>query len=207
MSIKITSCHKDIELLAVSLCPYYLPREFGHTIVVIVYIPPRADAELACDVIHSAVAKLQTQHHEALVLISGNFNHVTVDTTLPAFYQYVDCNTRGNRTIDLLYASVKDAYSATPLPALGKADHNLILLQPHYKPGVKRLLATTCSFRKWTHEADHALRDCFETTDWDVLQRSNSENIEEVVDCTTDYINFCMDTVVPVRTVCCYANN
>ncbi|XP_049895913.1 uncharacterized protein LOC126387436 [Epinephelus moara] len=31
--------------------------------------------------------------------------------------------------------------------------------------------------------------------------------MEEVVDCTTDYINFCMDVVVPVRTAPCYANN
>ncbi len=90
----------------------------------------------------------QTQHPEALVLISGDLNHVTLDTTLPAFFQYVDCNTRGNRTIDLLYANVKDAYRATPLPALGKADHNLILLQPHYKPKVRRLPTTTRSFMK-----------------------------------------------------------
>ncbi|KAI3352640.1 hypothetical protein L3Q82_019221, partial [Scortum barcoo] len=31
--------------------------------------------------------------------------------------------------------------------------------------------------------------------------------MEEIVDCTTDYINFCMDTVVPVRSVRCFANN
>ena len=31
--------------------------------------------------------------------------------------------------------------------------------------------------------------------------------VEEVTDCTTDYINFCMDVVVPVRTVRCYPNN
>ncbi|XP_053709182.1 mucin-5B-like [Synchiropus splendidus] len=29
----------------------------------------------------------------------------------------------------------------------------------------------------------------------------------EMVDCTTNYTNFCMDTVVPVRTVRCFANN
>uniref|UniRef100_A0A8C4RGC7 Uncharacterized protein n=1 Tax=Erpetoichthys calabaricus TaxID=27687 RepID=A0A8C4RGC7_ERPCA len=96
---------------------------------------------------------------------------------------------------------------ATPLPVLGKADHNLVLLQPHYKSRVRVLPTTTRSFRKWTPEAEQALRDCFGTTDWDILQGSYSENIEEVVDCTTEYINFCMDIVVPVRTVRCYANN
>ncbi|KAI3351318.1 hypothetical protein L3Q82_005862 [Scortum barcoo] len=28
-----------------------------------------------------------------------------------------------------------------------------------------------------------------------------------MVDCPTDYINFCMVAVVPVRSVCCFANN
>ncbi|XP_051251058.1 uncharacterized protein LOC127360648 [Dicentrarchus labrax] len=63
------------------------------------------------------------------------------------------------------------------------------------------------SFRKWSFEAEQALRDCFGSTDWDVLQGSHCEDIEEAVDCTTDYINFCMDVVNPVRTVHCYANN
>ncbi len=107
----------------------------------------------------------------------------------------------------IFYANVKDAYKATPLPALGKADHSLILLQPQYKPKVRRLPTTTRPLRKWSPEAEHVLTDCFGTTDWDVLQGSHSGNIEEVVDCTTDYINFCMDVVVPVRTVRCYANN
>ncbi|KAI3360473.1 hypothetical protein L3Q82_002368 [Scortum barcoo] len=185
-----------------------LALEFSHAIVVVVYIPPRADAEAACDVIHSAVAKLQTQHPEALVLISGDFNHATLDNTLAAnFHQYVDCNTRGKRTLDLMYANVKDAYRATPLPALGKADHNLVLLKPHYTPRVRRLPTTTRSFRKWSPEAEQALKDCFETTDWEALQGSHNGNMEEMVDCTTDYINFCMDTVVPVRSVRCFANN
>lgn len=96
----------------------------------------------------------------------------------PAFTQYVEYNTRENRIIDLLYANIKNEYSATPLPALGKADHNLILLQPHYKPRVWRLPTTTSSIRKWSPEAEKSLRDCFETTDWDVLQGSRSGDIE-----------------------------
>ncbi|KAI3367054.1 hypothetical protein L3Q82_009687, partial [Scortum barcoo] len=56
-------------------------------------------------------------------------------------------------------------------------------------------------------KAEQALKDCFETTDWEALQGSHNENMEEIIDCTTDYINFCMDTVVPVRSVRCFANN
>ncbi|KAI3355347.1 hypothetical protein L3Q82_017888 [Scortum barcoo] len=48
ISVKTVSCCRDLELLAVSLRPYYLPREFSHVITVCVYIPPRADARSHC---------------------------------------------------------------------------------------------------------------------------------------------------------------
>ncbi len=60
LNIKISTCCGDTELLAVSLCPYYLPMEFSHAIVLNVYIPPCANAEVASDIIHSTVAKMQT---------------------------------------------------------------------------------------------------------------------------------------------------
>lgn len=114
------TCSRDIELLAVSLHPYYMPRVFSHGIVVFVYIPPRAQVEVEWDFIHLVVAGLQTQHPEAFMFISGDLNHVTLDSSLSAFFQYVNCSTRLNRTIDLLYANVRDAYTGIPLPPLGK---------------------------------------------------------------------------------------
>uniref|UniRef100_A0A3B1JI52 Reverse transcriptase domain-containing protein n=1 Tax=Astyanax mexicanus TaxID=7994 RepID=A0A3B1JI52_ASTMX len=207
VTVKEIICCRDVELLAVSLRPYYMPRELSHAIVVCVYIPPRADAETACDVIHATIARLQTQHPEAFLAISGDFNNVTLDSVLPAFHQYVKCPTRKNRTIDLLYSNLKDAYSATPLPPLGKSDHNLIYLQPQYKPQVRRQPASTRSFRKWSPDAEAALRDCFESTEWSVLQEPYGEDIEGITHCMTDYMNFCMDIVVPVKTVRCFANN
>ncbi|MEQ2293806.1 hypothetical protein AMECASPLE_037310 [Ameca splendens] len=43
-----------------------------------VYVPPLAVADTACDVISSVVAQLQTQHPNAFVAISGEFNHARV---------------------------------------------------------------------------------------------------------------------------------
>ncbi|KAI4905608.1 hypothetical protein NFI96_026862, partial [Prochilodus magdalenae] len=103
---------------------------------------------------------------------------------------FVDCPTRKNRTIDLLYANVRDAYRATPLPPLGKSDHNLVFLQPQYKPLVLRQPTTTRSFRVWSPEAGEALKDCYDTTDWSVLLHPHGEDIEEVTHCVTDYLNF-----------------
>ena len=62
---------KDIELLAVSMRSYYLPREFTQVIVFAVHIPPSAYTDAACDVLHSVTSSLQTQHPQALFLFSG----------------------------------------------------------------------------------------------------------------------------------------
>ena len=108
-------CTPDIELLAVGMHPYYLPREFTAAIVIAVYIPPSADAAVACEVISSAAAKLPTEHPDAFMAITGGFNHAALDKTLNNFYQYVDCPTRDNKTC-MLYANAMDGYDATALP-------------------------------------------------------------------------------------------
>ncbi len=38
--VKDRVCSKEMEMLSISLCPFYLPREFGQVIVTAVYIPP-----------------------------------------------------------------------------------------------------------------------------------------------------------------------
>ena len=207
VTVKERVCSPDIELLAVSLRPYYLPREFSHVIFLVVYIPPTANAVHASDVIHTVVAGLQTRHPDSFFAISGDFNHITLAATLPTFKQFVDCPTRENKTLDLLYANVKDAYSSTALPPLGKSDHNLIHLQPLYKPQVQRLPVTTRTVRRWSQETDEALKGCFELTDWELLCDSHGEDLDDLTDCITGYINFCVDSVVPTVTVRCFPNN
>lgn len=136
--------------------PYYLPREFSHVLVAAVYIPPSANGDATCDVLHSAVRRLQTQHPQALLLISGDFNHASPSSTLPKFTQYVTCHTRDNKTLDLFYANTKEAYSSSPLPPLGRSDHSLVLLLPMYKPLVHRHPAVTRTVRRWSEETEEA---------------------------------------------------
>lgn len=102
-----------------------------------VYIPPSADAKAACEDIHTTVSQLQTVHPQSLLIISGDFNHATLSITLPNFSQYIDCHTRDNKTLDLLFANTKEAYSSSPLPLLGHSDHNLVMLHPTYTPMVR----------------------------------------------------------------------
>ncbi|TWW59246.1 hypothetical protein D4764_06G0007760, partial [Takifugu flavidus] len=89
--------------------PHYLPREFTHALAVVVYIPPSVNADAACDVLLSAVSRLQTQHPDAFLLISGDFNHASPSSSLPKFTQYVTCHTKDNKTLDLFYANTKEA--------------------------------------------------------------------------------------------------
>lgn len=189
VNVKEQICSPDIELLAVGMRPYYLPREFTSAILIAVYIPPSADAAVACEVISSTVAKLQTQHPDAFMVITGDFNHALLDKTLHNFQQYVDCPTRENKMLDLLYANAKDAYSATALPPpwqvgphLGKDDSQV--------PLVSRQPVRTRTVRRWTQEAAEALQDCFGSTDWDVLCGPHGEDIDNMSDCITDYIRF-----------------
>ena len=134
ITVKEQVCSPDIELLAVGVRPYYLPREFSHAIILCVYIPPTADATRAADVIISVTAGLQTQHPDAFIAISGDFNHVVMDSNLPKFKQFVDCRTRENKTLDRLYANVKDAYSTIALPPPGQIRSQPSLPQAQVHP-------------------------------------------------------------------------
>ncbi|KAL0187591.1 hypothetical protein M9458_014690, partial [Cirrhinus mrigala] len=87
------------------------------------------------------------------------------------------------------------------------SDHNLIHLTPCYVPLVKRLPATSKIVRRWTEEANETLQGCFEVTDWQALCEPHGQDIDGITECITGYINFCVDTIVPVRTVNCYPNN
>ena len=147
--------------------------------------------------------RIQTQQPEAFIAITGDFNHVSLSSCLTGFLQYVDCPTRGERTLDLFYANVKEAYTAVSLRPLGRSDHSMVYLQPTYRPCVQRLPVTTRSFRKWSPETNDALRDCFDVTDWAILLEEEEMDIDmnRRISTITEYINFCRDTVIPVRTV------
>ncbi|TWW53288.1 hypothetical protein D4764_0092150 [Takifugu flavidus] len=205
--VKERVCSPDVELTAIGLRPYYLPREFTNVIAITVYIPPTGKADSACDVIHSVTADLQTKHPGAFILITGDFNHASLKSTLPTFHQYVQCSTRDRKTLDLLYANVTSAYTSTALPPLGKSDHNLVLLSPSYTPVVQQQPVTVRTVRKWSDGAMDCLRDALETTNWSALCEPHGEDLDGLTDCVSDYIKFCTENSVPTKKVRCYPNN
>ena len=76
--VKERLCTLDIELLTVGMRPYYLPWKFTSAIIISEYVPPSADAAVACGIIHSTVAQIHTQHPNAFNVITGDFNHISL---------------------------------------------------------------------------------------------------------------------------------
>lgn len=58
----------------------------------------------AFDIVQGTVADLRCKHPEAFITISGDFNRISLDSTLPG---------RDNKNLDFLHVNMQDAYKAT----------------------------------------------------------------------------------------------
>lgn len=74
-------------------------------IVVTVYIPLSAVAEVACGVVP---LKFLNKHLNSFVIITEDLTHVSVSSILPTFYQFIGCTTRENKTLDLFICKCKE---------------------------------------------------------------------------------------------------
>ena len=54
---------------------------------------------------------------------------------------------------------------------------------------------------------EDALRDCFETTDWNVLHSTHGDDRGVLTHCLMDYLTFCMDVITPTKTARYFSNN
>ena len=111
-------------MLSVSLRPFYLPREFNKVVLNTVYIPPDAHPSTALELIYDVINEQLTSSPDSILLLTGDFNHVTLDASFP-LYQHVTCATRKDKTIDLFYSNVKGGYKSAQLAPLGDSDHNM----------------------------------------------------------------------------------
>ncbi|GFS16460.1 hypothetical protein ElyMa_001473900 [Elysia marginata] len=139
-------------------------------------------------------------------IILGDFNHCSLDSALPHYHQYVSCPTRGDRTLDLCYCNIPDAYKCVPLAPLRDSDHNNVQLIPKYKPLLKRAKPAVKVVKKWTSDATLQLQECFEKTDWDVFI-NNCTDINELTDTISSYILFCEENIIKGETIKVYPNN
>jgi hypothetical protein len=197
---------REVDLLSVSLRPRYLPREFGQIFVTVIYTPPHANPSRAAEQIAEVVRELQVISPDAPNFIAGDFNNCDLRSSLPSFCQYVTVPTRKDKTIDLLYGNIPNAYRSFSLPPVGKSDHDTVQLVPSYLPKIKSQPVVKKNVKLWNNESVEQLQGCFECTDWDMFLNS-SENVSEAADVISEYIKFCEDVVVPTKSVKIYPNN
>ncbi|XP_071959468.1 uncharacterized protein [Antedon mediterranea] len=72
--VRDKQCTPDIELLTISLRPFYCPREFPQLFVTVVYIHPKANSTRAAEILSENTHKLETLSPDAPRLILGDFN-------------------------------------------------------------------------------------------------------------------------------------
>lgn len=207
VTVRERICTPDVELLSVSLRPFYLPREFPQIFITVVYIQPKANPASATCTVFDVVQKLQSISPEAPNFILGDFNHVSLKQTLKTFHQYVSCSTRRGKTLDLCYGSVRGAYKSVPLAPLGSSDHNCVHLLPTYKTVLKREKTVIKEIRMWSEDAVSCLKDCYSCTDWNIFKQDCGDDLDSMVDVTCSYMAFCRDMIIPCKKVKIYSNN
>ncbi|XP_068506162.1 uncharacterized protein [Syngnathus scovelli] len=206
-------CSPLVEFVIIKCRPFYLPREFTAILLVAVYIPPsniEGDRIAALGELYQAVSEQQTAHPDGFTIFAGDFNHANLKSVFPRLHQHVPFPTRGDSFLDLVYSAQKGAFKATPLPHLGLSDHLTVLLLPAYRQLVKASRPVRRQVRVWPEGASDALRDCFDTTDWDLFKQAATSNdwtdIEEYTDSDTSYITKCIDDVTCSKSVVTRAN-
>ena len=145
-------CAPYYELLTVGLRPYYLSREFNHIFVMVVYIQPRANFQVASEAIASRIQRLESTSPDSAKFVLGlYFNHCRLDQVLPLYHRFV--NKPVDAVLDLCYGNIVSAYKERMCPKLGSSDHNIIQLLPSYKQALKRSKPTTVVTRNWSTES------------------------------------------------------
>ena len=203
---KFTYCDPNVELITITCRPYYLPRGFSNVLVTCVYIPPSANYTQATERLGSHIHDLMTKFPDAMIVVTGDFNQCNVNTALPGLHQHITCSTRGNNTLDLCYTNINNAYICHKLCPLGNSDHHLMYLRPKYKPLGKREPPAKRTVLAWTPEVWDTLRGEFDTTDWSMFV-STAQDVNELAETVCSYINFCVDTTVPRKTIKLFSNN
>lgn len=191
--------------------PFYLPRELTAVIIIAVYVPPSANVKQAMGELYNTISQLQTAHPDTFYIVAGDFNKASLKPVLPKFYLHVDCVTRGNNRLDLVYTNIKNAYKAAPLPHIYSSDHLTVMLTPAYRPRARQEPAALKDIRVWPQEAVPALQGCFGCTQWSIFKDAASSgdyiDLQEYTEAVMGFITKLIDDVTVVKTVRMRATN
>lgn len=88
VTVNETICCHDMSCWQ-CLWPYYMSREFLHAQGARHCCLCLHPSDTSCDFIHSTIMRLLIHHHMAFIVISGDFSHVTLNSTLVISYQWI----------------------------------------------------------------------------------------------------------------------
>ena len=204
--IKSQHCDKNIEILALGLRPFYLPREFASIHLLIVYAPPDSNYNDASETLTNTINDIENNSPDSVIIILGDFNQCKFQQCIPHFQQFVKCPTRNDAILDLFFCNVPYSYNVQSKPPLGNSDHKMLHCIPKYKPKYKTSKPTTLTIHDWNETTIEKLRGCFDCTDWNCLY-DEYDDLDSNSTVFTDYINFCVELNIPKKTIKCFPNN
>ena len=112
MKVREGICTTDLELLTISLRPFYLPHEFQQLFYTLVYIHPRDNVSTTAQLIADVMSRLDAVCPDAPKFVLGDFHLCKLNTVLKTYEKYVTCpTTQKGTTIDLCYGTIKGAYT------------------------------------------------------------------------------------------------
>lgn len=119
-------CDPNVEILGMTLRPFYLLRKFGCILLFVVYTPPNGKASLAASTIADCVHELQLSCPDAPAIVLGDLNQCHLETVLPGFEQYVKDQTRKGNILNKCFVNVKGVYVSKCRPPILNLDHNVV---------------------------------------------------------------------------------
>ena len=197
-------CSPDLELLVIHCKPFYSPREISSIILACVYVQPQAHADTAQQLLADQITEVENKFPNSTLFVMGDFNHTDLRSELPKYHQLVRCATRGERTLDQCYSTIKEAYRACA--PLGNSDHSVIKLIPTYQSLLKKQKPVKRSVQIRTPDATESLQACFDITDWAAIKLACND-IDEYADTCSSYVYFCEELCIPRQSIVIYSNN
>ena len=81
----------------------------------------------------------------------------------------------------------------------------MIQLIPSYKQKLKQHKPSVKKIKMWTEDGIDELKSCFDSTDWELFTSNTTLNEATVL--ISDYIDFCITTIIKEKEVKIYPNN
>lgn len=119
--------------------------------------------------------------------------------TVPNLERYVTSTTRLNRTLDLCYGNIPEAYISKTHRHLGCSDHNVISIDKYSKQTKSRQKSSKYGTLSQLRNSEVALKS--------VIEMCFSKTVILIWTLISSYRIFCMDSVSPSKHNKLYPNN